>query len=400
MTTSFSAGPPALGYFYQARYALYTVLSNEELELSIESLDDIAFEEEGSPRELLQLKHHINRASLSDSSPDLWKTLRVWSELVQSGEVSLGKVILTLVTTAQAEEGSIASYLRPGEEKRDTQLAAKKLLEVAYDSKNQSLIKAFDAFKGLNSENQKLLVNSIQILDCSPDIVDVSNKIQEKVKYAVRREHLNGLYERLEGWWFTKVVNHLKGQSAERISGFEVRDKIPDIAEQFKPDALPIDFLELELSNQPDVDKDTRNFVTQLKTISVNNRRIEKAILDYYRAFEQRSRWAREDLLIGDELEKYEKKLADEWERHVLACQDDCDYDENDDEQCQKFGRDVYRWVDQDADIRIRPQVTEEYVMRGSFHLLADQNPPRVWWHPQFVKRLAQIPLLRRSGAC
>lgn len=400
MTTSFSAGPPALGYLYQARYALYAILSNEELELSIESLDDITFEGEGSPRELLQLKHHTNQASLTDSSEDLWKTLRVWSELVQSGEISLGKVVLTLVTTAQAKEGSIASYLCPGE-KRNSQLAVTKLLEVAHHSENRSLIKAFNAFKGLDFENQKLLVNSIQILDFSPDIVNVSDKIKEKVKYAVRREHLNGLYERLEGWWFAKVVNHLKGQSTERISGFEVGDKIPDIAEQFKPDALPIDFLEIELPSQPDVDTDTRNFVNQLKTIAVKNRRIEKAILDYYRAFEQRSRWAREDLLIGDELEKYEKKLVDEWERYVLAHQDDCDYDENDDEQCRKFGRDVYRWVDQDAAIRIRPQVTEEYVMRGSFHLLADQNPPRVWWHPQFVKRLAQVyPILGRSGAC
>jgi hypothetical protein len=89
MTTSFSAGPQALGYLYQARYSLYTILCNEEFELSVESLDDIAFEADGNPRELLQLKHQTNRAaSLTDSSPDLWKTLRVWSELVQSGGIT------------------------------------------------------------------------------------------------------------------------------------------------------------------------------------------------------------------------------------------------------------------------------------------------------------------------
>lgn len=391
MTTSFSAGPQALGYLYQARYSLYTILCNEEFELSVESLDDIAFDADGNPRELLQLKHQTNRAaSLTDSSPDLWKTLRVWSELVQSGEITLGAVVLTLVTTAQAEGESIASCLRPGQQ-RNPQLALTKLLEVAQSSTNKGLVKSFDAFKGLTPETQGLLVNAIQILDSSPDIVDITEKIKEKIKFSVRREHLNSLYERLEGWWFAKVVNHLKGQSIERISGFEVGDKIRDIAEQFKPDALPIDFLELELPSQPDVENDMRTFVTQLKAIAVNNRRIEKAILDYYRAFEQRSRWAREDLLIGDELEKYEKKLVDEWERYVLALQDDCDYNEDDNEQCQKFGRDVYKWVDQVATIRIRPQVTEEYVMRGSFHLLADQNPPRIWWHPQFVERLVQV---------
>jgi hypothetical protein len=230
MTTSFSAGPPALGYFYQARYALYTILSNEEeIKLSIESLDDIAFEEEGAPRELLQLKHHINQeASLTDSSPDLWKTLRVWSELARSGKVSLGEIILTLVTTAQAEEGSIASHLRPGSQ-RNTKLAHAKLLEIAQKSKNKSLSKAFEAFTRLASETQELLVNSVQIVDSSPDIVIVTDKIKDKIKFAVRREHLNSLYERLEGWWFKKVVNHLKGQSTEGIAGFEVGDKIRDL---------------------------------------------------------------------------------------------------------------------------------------------------------------------------
>jgi hypothetical protein len=29
--------------------------------------------------------------------------------------------------------------------------------------------------------------------------------------------------------------------------------------------------------------------------------------------------------------------------------------------------------------------------MRGSFHMLADQDPPRVWWHPRFVERLRTL---------
>jgi hypothetical protein len=116
-----------------------------------------------------------------------------------------------------------------------------------------------------------------------------------------------------------------------------------------------------------------------------------KAILDYYRAFEQRSRWAREELLIGDELEKYEKKLVDEWERHFLAIGNESSDDEASEQELQQLGQKLYNWMEMEAVIRIRPEVTEEYVMRGSYHILADQDPPHVWWHPKFVERLGEL---------
>ncbi|MEH1898428.1 MAG: ABC-three component system protein [Nostoc sp.] len=391
MSTGFSAGSQALGYMFQARYALYLILTNkEELELAVESLDDITFfEDENNPTELLQLKHHTTQASLTDSSTDLWKTLRVWSTQLQENKISLPDTLLTLVTTAEAPETSAAFLLRPIKA-RNAKLALQKLLEVANKSNNQALTKSFEAFKALDHTQKQLLIDSIQIIDGSPDIIDITPKIKEKL-VAVRREHRDGVYERLEGWWFAKVVKHLRDDSINFISGFEVRDKICEINDQFKPDALPIDFFDLEIPEQPDISQDNRRFVAQLNEIAVHNKRIEKAILDYYKAFEQRSRWAREELLFGGEIEKYEKRLIDEWERYMLALQDemsDCDDNELD---YKKFGRKVFNWMEQEADIRIRPQVTEPYVMRGSYHILADQKLPRIHWHPKFLERLTQL---------
>lgn len=51
----FTAREPALGYLYQARFALALLLSGvEEQELTLESLGDIVLEKSGTPRELLQ----------------------------------------------------------------------------------------------------------------------------------------------------------------------------------------------------------------------------------------------------------------------------------------------------------------------------------------------------------
>jgi hypothetical protein len=51
------------------------------VEVAIERLDDITFESDGTALELLQTKHHLNQeASLTDSSTELWKTLRIWAD--------------------------------------------------------------------------------------------------------------------------------------------------------------------------------------------------------------------------------------------------------------------------------------------------------------------------------
>lgn len=391
MYTQFSAAPQALGYLYQVRYALHLILdSREEAELSMESLDDVVFEKDGTPSELLQLKHHSKKAQLTDYSGDLWKTIRVWSASVHEGRVPLPDTLLTLVTTATAPEDSIAALLRPGDN-RNTDLAYQRLLKVARTSGNKDLARAFDAFLTLTPLQQEMLIQSIQILDRSPDIHDTAAEIRKRIELAVCREHLEGLYERLEGWWFGKAVTHLGGHHTAPIVRFEVHTKIRDIADQFRPDALPIDFFDAVPPTPPDPEGDNRLFVMQLRAVALKNQRIEKAILDYYRAFEQRSRWVREELLIGDELEKYEKKLVDEWERQFLAVENEFLDDEIEEQELQQVGRRVYNWMELKADIRIRPQVTEEYVMRGSYHMLTDQDPPRVWWHPKFIERLEEL---------
>lgn len=83
--TDFSATDSTLGYLYQIRFGLLSSLRRLSRDASFavyfETLDDVVFYETRAPLELLQLKHHCKRAAnLTDASPDLWKTLRVWME--------------------------------------------------------------------------------------------------------------------------------------------------------------------------------------------------------------------------------------------------------------------------------------------------------------------------------
>ena len=84
---SAAAGPQALGYLYQAQYALYALLTadGEESVLILEGLDNVELQS-ATATELQQLKHHLStkrQAVLSNRSTDWWKTLRVWGDLLQ-----------------------------------------------------------------------------------------------------------------------------------------------------------------------------------------------------------------------------------------------------------------------------------------------------------------------------
>jgi hypothetical protein len=386
----FSAQESALGYLYQARYALLLLLEGpEEREVVLETLDDIVLGEAGTPADLLQTKHHTtSTAHLTNSSTELWKTLRIWSTHLKGEIIRVPPTTLTLITTGIAPTGSIASNLRPGIHRRCA-AGLDGLRKIAETSENADLKTAFEAFRALSADQQQRLAEAIFIVDNSPDISDTGERIRDRIRAAVDRQNRDALYERLEGWWFGKVVDQLRSQNPVPIAGFEVYDKLRAIAEQLAPDALPIDYLDAR-PERLSPSSDDRMFVRQLRAIDVGLPRIEKAILDFYRAFEQRSRWAREELLVGDEVEQYERRLIDEWERFAAAMTEVLDATPSEIE-LKRVGRQIFNWMEQTADLRIRSNVTEPYVMRGSFHLLANKPTPNVWWHPRFLDRLAEI---------
>ncbi|UQZ84565.1 hypothetical protein SK3146_03820 [Paenibacillus konkukensis] len=387
--TDFSANAQALGYFYQARYALYMLLkSNPDLHISIEKLDDISFEKEGTPTELIQTKHHMNSiSSLTDSCSDLWKTIRVWSTAVQNGDVSTESVKFTLITTGVAPEGSIASKLYPYQEYRDVCSAVILLNEVAENSKSQSNKPAYEAYLGLSEVQREQLISCVYVLDASPNIVDTKEYILRELRYATRPHFKEAIFQRLEGIWFNKVIQHLSTDSVNTISQIEIVDFINDLQEQFHQDNLPIDFLDYVAPAEESIAENQRVFIEQLKLVTVGQPRIQKAISDYYRAFEQRSRWIRDELLFVNELESYETRLVDEWERRFEAMQED--FEDDSEIQIKRAGRALFNWMDQEANIHIRPRCTEPYVMRGSYHLLS--NRLKVGWHADFINRLQHL---------
>lgn len=391
-TSPFSAVDATLGYLYQVRSALFWALhrlkSESDFLVSVETLDDVAFETPGGDaKDLLQTKHHRKgTASLTDASPDLWKTFRIWFEGHASGLIP-ENANLYLVTTAIAPEITVASKLRATD--RDVAAAQHLLDSTAASSTNMANKSGYEAYLKVTPAKRTGVLERVVIIDAAPMIEDLDSELRQEVYWAAGRKHHVAFLERLEGWWLRRVIRQLTDLDYDRVGSIELEAQMSDLREQFKQDALPIDedLLEFTLDDATKAAHEDSTFVRQLEIIKAGKRRIAAAIRDYYRAFEQRSRWIRDDLVVGLDLNKYEKRLAEEWELIFEAMRDDLGDAATNDAK-EQAARSVLAWAERTT-ISIRSNVTEPFVSRGSLHMLADDV--HIGWHPEFRDRLASL---------
>jgi hypothetical protein len=384
------ASASALGYLHQVKVALAELLHRTRrqpsIALRLELLDDVSFEADGTPIELLQVKHHVAPGSLSNASEDVWRTLAGWMDALGAASFDMSDIALVLLTTSVAPAGSAASLLRS--EGRAPAEAVTRLEATARTSTNRANRSAYQRFLAMSPEERRLLIGGVVVADGSPDVVDVDQSIQAELRLAAEPHAVPALSERLLGWWYQRVIAHLLDAARPPIEGQEVQGKVDDLREQFLSDNLPIDIFpdDAELAR---LSADDRQFVRQLQLIAANDRLLELAIRDYKRAFLQRSRWARDGLLRLGELDRYERALIDEWEHHRAFVEARRRGDATDESQ-RSEGQELYERV-QGVDLRIRQRVTDAFVTRGSYHMLADKPDPPIGWHPEFVARLRML---------
>ncbi|SEJ85095.1 hypothetical protein SAMN04488058_12326 [Deinococcus reticulitermitis] len=395
MTRDFSADASAsgLGYLYQVRYALYLLFDRVKDEpdcaVSIERLDDVAFESDGTAEELLQLKHTVYpaRADLADASERLWKTLRIWSLKLKAEPADVERLVLSLVSTGYASDDSAAGLLRPNRQRDETE-ALRRLRETARNSKSKANKLAYEAFSDLTLEQQSLLLSRVHVLDNHPNIRAVRDKLLREFRvYTPRYE---SLYSRLEGWWFDRVVEHLMApDQIHTLSGRELIDHLQDLVDQLRSDALPNDFPEQLEMDESELSPQERTFVEQLKLILLNDTRIRLAIGHYYRAFQQRHKWLDEGLIFPKELSDYEAYLIGQWRTQFLIMKDNL-IDPPDDRDMQRLGRQLFdQFVETTAHRPIRDRYRDTGFSKGVFHILA--NNLQVGWHSEFQTRLTQL---------
>ena len=385
------ASEQMLGYLYQVRYALALLLENDnsDCQISIEKFDDVASSKDDIPIQLIQLKHHIqHQGNLADASTDMWRTIKVWLDAISETPDILDGTNFLIITTATAPIDS-AAFLLKKDSNRNPDTAYEKLKTVCFSSVNQAHQRYYDAFREAGEDTVKQLIRQIYIIDRASNIIDVEKDILKHIRYSCIPKHQKMIYERLEGWWFKKAIDALCCDTPVFVNQNQVRSFIVSVSQEYADDNLPIDILDIDDLQEDNFSANEKIFHEQLKLICLGNHRMQLALRDYYRAFRQRASWVRNDLLYVNELGQYEQRLIDEWEHAFAAMEETLSETNNATEgEKAKEGRQLFSDIEK-RDIRIRPKCQEAFIMRGSYHILANQL--KIGWHVDFFARLKQL---------
>jgi hypothetical protein len=385
---AYSATDSVLGFLYQFEMALLLLLDKPNSAVSIEYIDDISFTDNEQTTAVIQVKHHVkSKGNLQDASSDIWKTLNIWIDGMIRNELP-EDISRILLTTEKAVRGTAAYYLRYDSNTRNICEALEILSETAKTSRNKENIKIYKKFIKLNKSKQEYLINSIFILDEMPDFESSRNKLIEKLRINSRPDTIGPFFTRVWETWVNMVTNLLRSDTKHSISYDELLSHIQDIRDQFTQNSLPIDFIEQEPKKAEIFSFNNSIFVKQLELVAATQPIIQLAIIDYWKAYQQRTRWINDELLFDNELIKYEKKLIRAWEKQFAKMQRNLGKSPTAQNKIDS-GWTLYDWADNNTELCIRDRCTEPYVIQGSFHMLADEL--RVGWHLDFCDRLKSL---------
>jgi hypothetical protein len=391
MTTPHAAAASAAGYQYQTWWSLLEMLrtgpDRPDATLTLEMHDDVAWEDDGTPTELLQTKHHQETSrSLSDMSDDVWRSLQVWLDTASPSDPA--GPLLHLVSTDQALVETAAYALRS--DSRDVQAAVTRLTTAAETSSSVVTARARARFLDLGPSGRMVFLSRVFMVDGAPRLEDVDTQARRALAWALPRGHEDLFMHLLWGWWDAQAVGMLRGKRVG-IGVPEVTQKINDLRDQFTQDRLPT-LVELRDVDPEDVFTAHRahTFVAQLGWINWPPMNLQKAVVDFFRAYTQTVRWVSEDLIGLDELQRFEDELIDEWQREFEFMQIDLGASA-DEETKQQAGSKLLRQLLDATEVRVRARYDDAFFARGKRHEIADSG--RIGWHADFEERVRVLLL-------
>lgn len=375
------ASASLLGYLFQIELGLTLMLEmgpeHPTAQLKIEIFDDISFDDESAPFTLAQAKLHMGQSrSLTDNSVDLWKTLGIW---VEQG---LWDARHLLLTTERAADGSAAASLRV--ERRDVTLALELLDAAAQTSTNRESAPQRASWASLEKSNKLRLLQNVYVLDQGDDLDGVRARADRLLRMAAPAHGFEAYVDEVRGSWYRTVIAILQ-RHRTGITFLQFQNAASDIRDRFTTTALITTVLPPtgSLADGILADHSDYMFVEQLKWIDAPLSQIGIAIIDYYRATEQRAHWVENSYLDFLEVEQFKQQLVTEWRmlfdwavvQATGAAQDPI-----------TVGQSLFQRVMLEVRVRIRDNYDEAFLRRGTYHEIA--NVGLVGWHPEFETRV------------
>lgn len=389
-----SADASALGFLYQAQYALLRLWNETSFEavIYLETLDDVVLETNGQTI-LEQLKHSLSTKpdTITLASVNVWKTLKAWIDVLP--DLDLSKTSLHLVTVADISPTSPLKVLLNETENRDKLLIAlqeeaQRVVQERADAEAKGIkplphtkrAPGCEAFLMLSDDQQAEILSRVRLKPGQQNIRHIEDELAKGLTSVLPKNQPRVAALMVE-WWNRQIIHAHCGKRDKAINRFELVKRHMGIVADIEHDNL-VDYFAAELP--PDTYRSHPMVENQINLVGGTETWLQRAVTNEWRARESRSRWSTENPTWQERISKYDDRLAEEWSyKHVDMCEE-CGGQS--DETKKSKGRDLLKWSFYEAPKNIEyltSNVTSPSYIRGTYHVLSIDG--RVGWHPDYI---------------
>jgi hypothetical protein len=384
-----SAPGPNAGYTYQFERALFWLSQSPAgFLVGIETADDVAIRGKGKLQALEQDKHSIAEGTepFGDRSKDLWNTLAIWVEALDSGEVAAKTTRFLMVTNKSVPE-CIARSIGFAESEAQIE-ACIGALELAAIEPPQAIAKpvgrVLDPASRISLRNlikqceftdgsaglglRKDIIAHLQLPEwCAAESDSVTNELlgwlhrtaldawQQGIPAWIPRDHfVNQLYAIID-----RRKRQIRRERAENL--------IPVTDEKIGQE-----------KGSP--------FVKQVYLITEDDSVVDNAIREFVRCNIEKMRLSAEGNITDDDWTAFETTLQSRWDKiraRIIRMSESGRKEED-------VGFEIFSETTEDHREKLAGNDTEQvYLTSGTYHRLA--NMVRLGWHPRFEELMREI---------
>jgi hypothetical protein len=393
---SHEAGAVALGFYYQAFFALETLVAQnaDDAAVAVERLDDVELNADGRTL-LYQLKHSISATPppITLKARALWRTVKVWVDMLPA--LTLADTTLHLVAVGNIPADSPLRALNTLDADRTALVRAmvdeaQRVVDVRAEAKIKKKplpyadrAEGCEAFLGLSETERLNLIRRALVQQNSATIAVIEARVASHLK-LLPVDQRSLVAQRLIEWWDRQIDYSLCGKRERAVTRAELQAQIMSIVGDLEEGKLLPEF---ETVTPPEDYQTDGMLARQVRLVEGKPSDLSKAIREEWKAREQRSRWMNANPAMAMAINNYDLVLEEHWSDRHMQMAEECT--ELEDQKNRESGLKLLRWTHEQAPLEVRPLAegwTAPYYVRGTYQVLAINL--KVGWHPDFASLL------------
>jgi len=386
-----SAAGSNAGFNYQFERALYWLASSPAGSIiGIETDDDVAVRGANKSQLLEQDKHSIqaDATPFADRSKDLWNTLAIWIEALDSKEVA-GDSASFLMVTNKLLPDCIAKKIGHAETKTQIDECIVALEKAGQNSPEHIRHQVERVLRPASIETLRSVISKCELIDASQASTGQQLRKETVAQLQLPESCLtaaDSITDELLGWLHKTALaawqinqpawierNHFVNQ-LHAIIDLRKRQITRERAEHLIP-----------VTDEKVGREKGSHFVKQLHLVTDDDGIVDNAIREFIRCNIEKSRLSVEGNVTDDDWNAFESALLSRWDKiRARVIRMKKSHPEQD------IGFEIFTDTTEEHREKLAGSDTEQvYLTSGTYHRLADMI--RVGWHPRFKELMQEL---------